>query len=366
LPLGRRPHSGYVKGVNLEAFGELAIVESDDDNPYKASPSVKTPKPVATPNAVPPGFRVRETRNLMEIYHSKNTIEYVIEGLLPTKGLMYIGARSGTGKTILAIQLVIDILLERDTMTLKRSKDLKPQKILILSMEMGGEELQARLLSMYPNLTEEEQKIIAEGTEAYTGAESFKFWEPTHAAELTMMIRKLGITGVIIDSASVTFASSLKDDSQVNAAIENLYVIRNMLGVWMIVICHTRKLPAGIVGNMEDVTVDEIFGHSGVAQSASAILLMHHEKKAKEAKDGKYKVVWLMNLKARFFSEFPPFVMLLPTEGALLFKRRTPIPLPGLTPEQRRAANKAARNTDFGEVFKVVDFGSIPGGDDDS
>lgn len=321
----------------------------------------ETPK-VSTP-AKP--WRVRKTSNFMEVYNSKNVIEYVIDGLLPTKGLMYIGARSGTGKTILAIQIVVDLILGRNTMSFKRGKDLKPQRILILSLEMGEEEFQARLHKMYPELTEEEQKLLAEGIEIYYEPEPFKLWTNDDAADLIGLISRLQVTGLIIDSASVSFGKSLKDDEQVNATINQLYSIRNKLKNWMIVVSHTRKLPPGIVGNMEDVTVDELFGHSGVAQSASSVLLMHHDKRDSEGKDGKNKIVYLMNPKARFAPEFPPFKMYLPTASPLLFRRKDPIPLEPLSPEKRAAANKAAREASFADSLKNVNFGAIGGIEDD-
>lgn len=349
----------------MEGFGELPPAFAGDSEDFTGF----QPEPSKTPAKIAPAPLERPVRNMssfMDVYNSKSTLEFVLDGLLPSKGLMYIGARSGTGKTILAIQIAVDLILGRDTMTMKRSADLPPQKILILSLEMGTEEFQSRIQKMYPDLTEEEQKLLDDGILIYSDPEPFKLWTPDHQVDLIRMVARNKVTGILIDSASISFATSLKDDTQVNESIAGLYLIRNKLTCWMIIVSHTRKLPAGIVGNMEDITVDELFGHSGVAQSASAVLLMLHDKKAEEGKSGKFKVVWLMNAKARFASEFPPFKMLLPAEPPLLFQRRTPIPLPSLSPETMAKARKVAKEISFGDALKDIDFGSIGGIDDDS
>lgn len=349
----------------MGAFDEEEVfVIGPDDAEFEVKPPAALPKTFAPPaSPVTSILPIRQIRSFADVYNSKRTVEWVIKGLLPTKGLMYVGARSGTGKTILVLQVAVDLIFDRDTMTFKRGDDLGPQKILILSLEMGEEEMKERLRAMYPEIPEDQFKLLTDSIFLYTEPEPFKLWTPDHAAELILLIRKHAFTGVLIDSASVSFAQSLKDDTQVNDTINNLYQIRHRLNVWMIVVSHTRKLPAGIVGNMEDVTVDELFGHSGVAQSASSVLLLHHDKKDKE--NGKSKVIWLMNVKSRFTAESPPFKAYLPLEPPLQFVRKAPIPLPAVSPEQMVKARKKAREIDFGEVFKVVDLGKMGGLEDD-
>lgn len=327
-----------------------------DDDSFEVKPPAALPSTFAPPEKpVTSLLPIRRTSTFSEIYNSTHTVEWVIQGLLPTKGLMYIGARSGTGKTILALQIAVDLIYDRDTMSFKRGEGLGPQKILILSLEMGEAEMKERLRGMYPEIPEEQMKLLSDSIHLYTDPEPFKLWTPDHAAELVLMIRKHKFTGILIDSASVSFAQSLKDDTQVNETLNALYQIRNRLDVWMVVVSHTRKLPAGIVGSLEDVTVDELFGHSGVAQSASSVLLMLHDKKDKEAKDG-IKVVWLMNPKARFAAEFAPFKMYLQAEPPLQFKRKVPIPLPAVSPEKMVEIRKQQKNIDFGEVIAAANF----------
>lgn len=305
----------------------------------------------------------RRIYNIEEILESDERIEFAIEGLLPTNGLMYVGARSGTGKSILAIQMAVDLVLGRDTMTLKHGKNLPQQRLIYFSLEMGKLEFKERFEAMYPNRTEEEKKLLRENLLVYCDPEPFRLWTSDHAADMVRLASRAQITGQIIDTASVSFGSTLTNQEEVNKTIENMYVLRNRIGFYQIIPCHTRKLPAGVVANLEDVTVDEIFGHSGVAQSASSVLLMHTDKKkdsTKNLKDGE-KVVWLMNPKARFAPEFAPFKTVLRT-NPLQF-RRDAIELPPLTQEKRKEL-KENRAANPRPILDGIDFGSVVGDDD--
>jgi hypothetical protein len=305
----------------------------------------------------------RRLYNVEEILESDEKIEYAVQGLLPTNGLMYLGARSGTGKSLLAIQMAVDLVLGRDTMTLKRGENLPQQRLIYFSLEMGKTEFKERFEAMYPNRTEEEKKLLRENLLVYCDPEPFRLWLDDHAADMVRLASRAHITGQIIDTASVSFGSTLTNQEEVNKTIENMYVLRNRIGFYQIIPCHTRKLQAGVVANLEDITVDEIFGHSGVAQSASSVLLMHTDKKkdsTKNLKEGE-KVVWLMNPKTRFAPEFAPFKMVLRTDP--LQFRRDAIELPPMTPKQRQAA-KSSNTSTMADAMKVIDFGNLVEEDD--
>lgn len=341
-----------VDGIDFSQF------DGDGSKP----PRKMSPIMVVAAEPVKKKLRRRNFKSFIGVYNSENNITFIIKGLLPSKGLMYVGARSGTGKTILAIQFAVDLVLGRNTMTFQRDEEIPPQKIGILSLEMGEEELKVRLRDMYPKLTDEQHKILDESIMVYSDPESWKLWKAEDALDLYTAIVEEKFTGLIIDSASVSFADSLKNDEEVNKTIETLYRIRNRLNVWNIIVCHTRKLPAGIVANLEDVTVDEIFGHSGVAQSASSVLLMHHDKKEKPKNEGE-KVVYLMNPKSRFGPEFAPFKMVL-KPNPLQFTRDA-IPLQPLTEERRREINKTITHDDIAGAVQGIDFSRMKLGDEE-
>jgi hypothetical protein len=341
---------------------DFNLDEEDDDEVDEVVAKV-SPTIAEGESALSLSLPNRRLYNVEEILETDEKIEYAIQGLLPTNGLMYVGARSGTGKSLFAIQMAVDLVLGRDTMTLKRGENLPQQRLIYFSLEMGKLEFKERFEDMYPNRTEEERKLLRENLLVYCDPEPFRLWQDDHAADMVRLASRAKITGQIIDTASVSFGSTLTNQEEVNKTIENMYVLRNRIGFYQIIPCHTRKLQAGVVANLEDITVDEVFGHSGVAQSASSVLLMHTDKKkdsTKNLKEGE-KIVWLMNPKARFAPEFAPFKMVLRT-NPLQF-RRDAIELPPMTPKQRQAA-KSSNTSTMADAMKVIDFGNLVEEDD--
>lgn len=315
---------------------------------------------------------IRRVSNIIDVMESETKLDFVIEGILPRTGLMYIGGLSGTGKTILASQLVSDIVCGRSCMTWRLGEAGQDVTALMLSLEMNEIELQGRAENMFGNFPDEDKKILKDRFLTYTEPEPIELWNPVHILDLFKMVRHHGANLLLIDSASVSFASSLKDDAQVNESIKNLYMMRSRLQLTMIIVAHTRKPPAGIVSNPEDVTLNELFGHSGVAQSASSIVIMVEDDKSRKAtiKGGTAKkdekLVHIINAKSRFGANSGAFKAYLTSEEAVekgepLMFRRNAIPI-AMTDAQRETIKKT-KIGGLGAALKGIDFGS--GLDDD-
>lgn len=352
--------------------------DGDDDGiplssfvPKQAAPNEDLKSKAKLSSAV--GGRI--VKSVIDVMDDDEKLEFIVNGILPNKGLMYIGGLSGTGKTIQAIQLVGDIVLGRPTMTWQLGEAWTEDFVgMMLSLEMGKTELQLRLQHMYPNLTDDERKSFDERFLSYTEPEPFELWNPAHILDLFYMIKAHGVKLLLIDSASVSFAQSLKDDVQVNESIKNLYMLRNKLGLAMVVVSHTRKPPAGIVSNPEDITLNDLFGHSGVAQSASSILIMMEDEKARKEsiKSGEQpdreKVVHIIHAKSRFGASFGAFKAHLTSEkgvsnGEPLMFRRNAIPI-AMTDEQR-AKIKSTKVPDLSTMMQAIDFTSILSDEED-
>lgn len=314
----------------------------------------------------------RKVSTFMEVLEDNEQLKFLIEGILPDTGLLYIGGLSGTGKTILATQIVADIILGTPMLAWQLGEGSEEVRAMMLSLEMPKKELQLRLLHMYPRLTKEEQEKLNDNFLIYTEPEPFNLWDPVHIADLIRIIGFYDINLLLIDSASVSFAQSLKDDTQVNESIKNLLMIRVRLDVAMIVVSHTRKPPPGIVSNPEDVTLNELFGHSGVAQSASSILIMLEDEKARKEtiRQGRAskteKKVHIVNAKSRFGANSGAFSSLLSAEsdveaGEPLRFRRNVIPIAPTEEQKKRAKAYKSKPTDPMADF---DFTSLMGDDE--
>lgn len=323
---------------------------------------------------------LRRMRSALDVMEDEERLKFVIQDLLPDSGLMYVGGASGTGKTILAIQLAINIALGRPTMTWRLGDAWHENfKILILSLEMNSKELQLRLNHMYPTLSDEEKKAFDSRVLTYSEPEGFQLWNPVHIVDLIRMVKAERPDLILIDSASVSFGDELTNQKQVNETLKNLYMVRARMNLSMIVVAHTRKPSIEMINNPENASLHELFGHSGVAQSASSIILMLEDEEqrkmvAKKAKNGDQdialeteKIVHIVNAKARFGANSGAFKAYLTSKqnvekGEPLMFKRNAIPI-AMTDEQRKNARKV-QGPDLKSLMSEVNFGSVSDGDE--
>lgn len=357
-------------------MGSVGPEDDEPQVPFIPSPSPPVDEQIIKKATLSKEVGNRKTMSFVDVFDDDEKMKFIIQDILPDTGMMYLGGLSGTGKTILATQISVGITLGQPTMTWQLGDAWHDQmNVGMLSLEMGKKQLQRRLHDMYPNLSSDERKALDDRFTIYCEPEPFKLWDPIHAAELARLIKQHKISVLMIDSASVSFASSLKDDAQVNESTNNLYTIRNRLNVAMIVVAHTRKPPAGIASNPEDITLNELFGHSGVAQTGDSIIIMVEDEKARRAtiKNGDQnkteKLVHIINAKSRFGANSGAFKAYLTSKQAvengepLMFKRNA-IPIE-LTEQQRREINNKLKKTDIlSDAFKDADFGSLLDGDE--
>lgn len=322
----------------------------------------------------------RRMRTALDVMEDDERLKFVIQDLLPDSGLMYVGGASGTGKTILALQIAIGVAMGSSIMSWRLGDAWHEDfKILILSLEMNSKELQLRLNHMYQNLTEEERKVFDSRILTYSEPEGFELWNPVHIVDLIRMIKAERPDLILIDSASVSFGDELTNQKQVNETLKNLYMVRARLNLSMIVVAHTRKPSMEMINSPENASLHELFGHSGVAQSASSIILMLEDEEqrksiAKRSRNGDNdiareteKIVHIVNAKSRFGANAGAFKAVLTSkksveDGERLMFRRNAIPIP-MTDEQRRNLSKSVQS-DIKPFMEGVDFGSLLDGDD--
>jgi hypothetical protein len=353
--------------------------DDDDNNGEWLSAEAFIPKQVTPDEDLKNKVKVskeagrRKITSVIDVMEDDEKLLMVIDDILPDTGLMYVAGASGTGKTILAIQLVGNIINGEPTMSWRLGPAVTPDfKALFLSLEMPKKELQLRLNHMYPKLSEEKRKEFLSRFLCYSEYETFELWNPVHQLDLVRIIKDYEPNMILIDSASVSFATSLKNDEQVNTSIQFLYMLRSRFNLSMVIVCHTRKPSIEMVNSPETASLHELFGHSGVAQSASAIIIMLEDEKQRKATiksgDGTKveKMVHIVNAKARFGSNSGAFASYLTSKedvdkGTPLMFRRNAIPI-AMTTEQRKKLNNLP-GTDLKDAMAEIDFGLL--GDDD-
>lgn len=316
----------------------------------------------------------RKLTNARDIRKSENKAKYLIEDLLTSNGLLFIGGASGTGKTILACQFAGDLIEAKPTMTFQIGEHFKDKhlKVLIISLEMNHDDLQIRLNHMYPNPSEEVDKLQAENLIVYCEPEPFELWNAAHVIELIRIIKTVEPDMVLIDSASIAFADDLTNPAQVKASISNIYKIRTRLDVAFTVVAHTRKPNQGVMSNPEETTLSELMGVAGIGQAATGILIMVEDEEARKAtiKGGSAyqdeKIVWLVNAKSRFGANAGAFRTQLTSKKdvdnskPLMFRRRaTPIEMTQEAKKKQANPTKADAEA-LKDAFGQIDFGPSP------
>lgn len=358
-------------------FGEfqLGSVGPDDEEEPSISfiPQQKSPEETLKDKVkLTTEVGLRKVTSIIDVMEDDEQLSFVLEELLPDTGLLIVAGSSGTGKTILATQITGNIVLGQPAMTWRTGKAWRADfKALFLSLEMPKKELQLRLQHMYPNLTEDDRKEFMDRFLSYHDPEPFELWNPVHVLDLTRLIKHHNINLLLIDSASVSYATSMKNDEQVNESIKNLYMLRSRLNLAMIVVCHTRKPTMEMINNPEMATLHELMGHSGFAQSASSVVIMAEDEaeRKKTVKSSKpeniEKVVHIVNAKSRFGTNSGAFKSHLTSKSAVdkgepLMFRRNAIPIE-MTEEQRTQINKKLQNMN---PMDGIDFGSAMDGDE--
>jgi RecA-family ATPase len=362
-----------------EEFEMGSVGPDDDDEPGESTiafiPKQQQQQSSTEAQVVNAIASSRRLSNAFDVMENDTKLSYLIEDILPDSGLIYFGGLSGTGKTILAIQLVADIILGRPCMTWRLGDAVTDDiKTIMFSLEMNELELGERLRHMYPNLTDDQKKVFQERFITYSEPAPFKLWEPAHQVEFMRTCQASGAKIQLIDSASVSFGEELTNQAQVNKSLDFLRMIRARFNWAQVIVCHTRKPPPGIASNPAEVTLNELFGHSGVAQSASSIIIMMEDEKQRKQiiSDGVdqrkiEKKVHIINCKTRFGANGGAFIAHLTAKndvdaGEPLMFRRNAIPIE-MTDEQRKKLSKK-KGPDLKSLMADTDWGSALDGDE--
>jgi hypothetical protein len=317
----------------------------------------------------------RRLSNMFDVMENEVKLSYLVDVLLPDSGLMYIAGISGSGKTILAMQLLVSILFNEPCMTWRMGDAISEDiKVLMFSLEMNDLELAERGRHMFSCLSDDQKKSFKERFITYSEPEPFKLWEPAHQLEFIRTVKASGASVQLIDSASVSFGEELTNQAQVNKTLDFLRMIRAKYNWAQIIVAHTRKPDRTIASAPEEATLNELFGHSGVAQSASSIIVMMEDEPQrkdviKRGLDQKEieKKVHIINAKVRFGANGGAFVAHLTSKNdvdagqPLMFKRNA-IPI-AMTDSQKQKA-RSKKDNSINEALATIDLGSLLGDDD--
>lgn len=239
-----------------------------------------------------------KTYSFKEVISHVDDTEWIIEGLLPRKGIGYIVGSPGTGKTTLGLGITASLAVNRQYLDW-RSNEGKSYKILYLSLEMPIEDVNQFYSALQNNFTPEELDLLDENFHTYASPEKIKFYQSTSPI-MGKFLRKLENMRpdiVLVDSASFSLASNLSNQEEVTKAIEVLDMIRDRYNTAFLFIHHARKEPPG--HGYRESEVDDMFGSVFIAASAASIIAL--KKSQNYSADN--RVMDIRYLKARFSAD---------------------------------------------------------------
>lgn len=280
-----------------------------------------------------------QTFTFKEVLNYVDDTEWIIDGLLPYKGVAYVVGRPGTGKTTLALGICTSLALAKQYLWTPNEKKFK---VLYLSLEMTMEDVNQFYKALRLNYTDEEVDVLDKNFHTYASPEKIKFYQKGSPI-LGKFLRKLENMKpdiVLVDSASYSLASNLSSQEEVTASIELLDMIRDKYGITLLFIHHSRKDPPG--HGYKEADLDDVFGSAFIAASASSIVAL---KQSKEYTDSN-KLMDVRYLKTRFSGDNTGFSVLMDGERRM-FRRPSMGELMSSIPDPKQKTQKKKEDDYF-------------------
>lgn len=272
-----------------------------------------------------------------EVVDYVDDTEWIIEGILPYKGVAYVVGRPGTGKTTLALGISTSLALAKQYLW---ERNPKHYKILYLSLEMSLEDVNTFYRAIEKNYTEDERKILTKNFLTYASPEKVKLYQKTSPimGKFLRTLENHRPDVILVDSASYSLASNLSNQEEVTASIENLDMIRDRYGCSFLFIHHSRKDPPG--SGYKEADLDDVFGSAFIAASASSIISLKQSQNYSPTN----RLMDLKYLKTRFSGDNTGFSVVMDGDKRM-FKKPTMGELMAATPDPPKKKEKTANGS---------------------
>lgn len=267
---------------------------------------------------------------------------YIEPKILPDRGLLYIAGRAGVGKSNLSTELAYRLIFNQNYLDWTLPEQEERHVIMHIQLEMGTAEQKEVALKMDEQFSEEQRDILQDHYKIICIQDAFKLYNQVHVAMLEEAVAHIKPTILLLDSASVSFAPSLKDDEEkIRESAMNLFRLRQQHNFSAVVIGHAKKNSSKADG------MDAYFGMSVLEQYLSTgILLTPDKDKTDELRllgDEDTQVIDLTYTKHRFGTDVGKTYPLHIKSNPLRFERPVIAPLP---PAPKTPVPKQNESTD--------------------
>lgn len=192
-------------------------------------------------------------------------VDWIIEGLLHSKGLGVVTAPPGIGKTQFSLNLAISVATGNDFLKWEINK---PRKVLFLSLEMMQPELKYYLDQMSSELTEEESKLLNDNC-YLVARQAFRLNSEANQRQLLQWIDEIQPEGIFIDSLSRCTGGDL-EKGEIDQVFDFLNKeVRDKRGCFVWFVHHNRKAN---FNQKQPKKLEDMYGSQYIGAYASTVL----------------------------------------------------------------------------------------------
>lgn len=178
--------------------------------------------------------------NFMEIIETDDFhVEWDMDGLLVQNSLFAFGGDSGIGKTQAMIRLGIALATGGEFLGYRAK--CNPKKIVVFSLEMGGNGIKQMLTTMAGDLSDKEKKLVRENFIFLPYATRLSLNEKRDQLEYWRALQEYKPDGIIIDSWSQATTGGLNEDTTARDAMAFVMLIRSYFNCFVGIIHHAKK-----------------------------------------------------------------------------------------------------------------------------
>lgn len=186
----------------------------------------------------------------------KLVIDWIIEGLITSKGYGIIFGPSGVGKTQLGLQLARSIACGDDFLVWK-NPTRQPRKVMFFSLEMGPEDAAYFMQQMDKSLSETQRTAINENLLVVPLGEAMPLDKPEGKEFFENLIKEYKPEALFIDSLGTMTRGNLLEDGPARTMLEYIQYLKKIYQCAIYVIHHANKANIG-----PGLTLQDFYGNT--------------------------------------------------------------------------------------------------------
>ena len=247
-----------------------------------------------------------KSMGFLELINSDVTVDWIIEGLLETKGNCMVTGAPGAGKTQFSLHVAEHLALGKPFLEFKIPI---PRKVGLFSLEMDQATMKVFLSKNAKAYSEDEQKTLDDNFRIFPLGQPLHMNLPEQQEIVKQIVIQEGLEVICIDSLSQATNASLVEEGAIRALMGWMSHLRQSTGVAIWWVHHNRKNGAG---NGKPKNLEDVFGSVYITSSVTSAVTLWP--------NGKNNLIELSFLKTRLTERSGPVNMERDRE-TLLFSR---------------------------------------------